>query len=157
MAALAPHGLEKDGLVAERVGGIVVDVVQAEQIVVEKAGRPGAGKHMVRADVLEEAIGALLLIDALLLGERLLHVVGKIVDERIPDRAGELSRRVTPDGGDPLLQRAMEELLTAIEELEVSDEELRAQNESLAAGQLMLDTERQRYADLFHLAPEPTW
>jgi len=67
-------------------------------------------------------------------------------------RAAELGGMT---GGDPLLRRATDELLSALEELEVSDEELRVQNESMAASQLMLDTERQRYADLFHLAPEP--
>ncbi|HYH82771.1 MAG TPA: PAS domain S-box protein, partial [Longimicrobium sp.] len=71
-------------------------------------------------------------------------------------RAAELRERLSGDAaaGDPL-SNALEELTAALEELEVSDEELRAQNESLAASQLMLETERQRYADLFHLAPEP--
>jgi len=74
---------------------------------------------------------------------------------RIDDARARATALGGVSAGDPLLQRAMDELLSALEELEVSDEELRVQNESLAASQLMLDTERQRYADLFLLAPEP--
>jgi PAS domain S-box-containing protein len=48
----------------------------------------------------------------------------------------------------------MEELRTALEELRVADEELRQQNEELAATHLQLEIERQRYVDLFELAPD---
>ncbi|HEU4559747.1 MAG TPA: ATP-binding protein [Longimicrobium sp.] len=80
---------------------------------------------------------------------------GRISDAR--GRVAELRRRAEAAGaaGEVLLSGALDELALALEELEVSDEELRAQNESLAASQLMLETERQRYADLFHYAPEP--
>jgi PAS domain S-box-containing protein len=49
---------------------------------------------------------------------------------------------------------AMEELRTAFEELRVADEELRQQNEELASTHLQLEIERQRYLDLFELAPD---
>jgi len=52
-------------------------------------------------------------------------------------------------------RRLAEELYAAIEELQVSEEELRQQNESLAASELLLQEERARYAELFHLAPDP--
>ncbi|HEV7588195.1 MAG TPA: ATP-binding protein [Longimicrobium sp.] len=52
-------------------------------------------------------------------------------------------------------RRVAEELYAAIEELQVSEEELRLQNESLAAAELLLQEERARYAELFHLAPDP--
>jgi PAS domain S-box-containing protein len=55
-----------------------------------------------------------------------------------------------PTGSD----EAMEELRAALEELRVAEEELRQQNEELAAAQLQLEIERQRYLDLFELAPD---
>ncbi|HSU14822.1 PAS domain-containing sensor histidine kinase [Longimicrobium sp.] len=72
-------------------------------------------------------------------------------------RVAVLRRRVEESGraGDSVLGEAVDELLAALEELEVSDEELRAQNETLAATQLLVEAERQRYADLFHFAPDP--
>ena len=48
----------------------------------------------------------------------------------------------------------IEELRAALEELRVADEELRQQNEELAAAHLQLEIERQRYQDLFELAPD---
>jgi PAS domain S-box-containing protein len=80
-------------------------------------------------------------------GARLNQARGRL--DELRRQAGEAG------GGDPLLAEAFDELMAALEELDVSDEELRAQNESLAASGLMLETERQRYADLFHFAPEP--
>jgi PAS domain S-box-containing protein len=50
--------------------------------------------------------------------------------------------------------QTMEELRAALEELRVAEEELRQQNEELAAAQLQLEIERQRYLDLFELAPD---
>ena len=58
------------------------------------------------------------------------------------------------DVGGPA-RRVADELYAAIEELQVSEEELRVQNESLAASELLLQEERARYAELFHLAPDP--
>jgi PAS domain S-box-containing protein len=57
------------------------------------------------------------------------------------------------DGPNPPDQ-TMEELRAALEELRVAEEELRQQNEQLAAAQLQLEIERQRYLDLFELAPD---
>ncbi|HEX6751838.1 MAG TPA: ATP-binding protein [Longimicrobium sp.] len=79
----------------------------------------------------------------------------QITDAR--GRVADLRRRMEEAGltTDPVGREVLEELLVALEELEVSDEELHAQNESLVASQLMLEAERQRYADLFHFAPDP--
>jgi PAS domain S-box-containing protein len=52
------------------------------------------------------------------------------------------------------LVRANEKQQATIEELEVTEEELRQQNDELAQTQELLDAERQRYQDLFQLAPD---
>jgi PAS domain S-box-containing protein len=57
-------------------------------------------------------------------------------------------------GGTVPPDESMEELRTAFEELRVADEELRQQNEELVATHLQLEIERQRYLDLFELAPD---
>ncbi|MGB7313818.1 MAG: ATP-binding protein [Nodosilinea sp.] len=49
---------------------------------------------------------------------------------------------------------ALEELRLAIEELHIAEEELLTQNEQLIAAQQVVETERQRYQDLFEFAPE---
>lgn len=71
-------------------------------------------------------------------------------------RVEEMRRRLaaSADGG-ALAQEVLEELMVALEELQVTEEELRLQNESLASAHLLLEEEHQRYADLFHLAPDP--
>jgi len=51
-------------------------------------------------------------------------------------------------------ERTVEELRLALEELRVVDEELRIRNEELTATHLQLDAERQRYQELFDLAPD---
>ncbi|BDA72254.1 PAS/PAC sensor signal transduction histidine kinase [Calothrix sp. PCC 7716] len=53
-----------------------------------------------------------------------------------------------------LLVQAVEELHVALEELQVADEELRAQNQSLAEAHFSLAQERERYQELFDLAPD---
>jgi PAS domain S-box-containing protein len=52
-------------------------------------------------------------------------------------------------------EQTLEELHTVLEELRVADEELRQQNEELVSAHLQLEMERQRYQDLFELAPDP--
>ncbi len=52
------------------------------------------------------------------------------------------------------LPKALEELNTAFEELQVAQEELRAQNEALTDARQTIEAERQRYQDLFELAPD---
>jgi PAS domain S-box-containing protein len=56
-----------------------------------------------------------------------------------------------PKGPD---ERTVEELHLALEELRVVDEELRQRNEELSAAHFQLETERQRYQELFDLAPD---
>ncbi|HLM68188.1 MAG TPA: PAS domain-containing protein, partial [Longimicrobium sp.] len=55
---------------------------------------------------------------------------------------------------DPLLQEAVEALHTTLEELQVGEEELRVQAEELAVSQQVIETERQRYRELFQRAPD---
>jgi PAS domain S-box-containing protein len=56
--------------------------------------------------------------------------------------------------GVPILDEAIEDLRTALEEVRVADEQLRQQNEELAAAHLEVEVERQRYRELFNLAPD---
>ncbi|MBI3949653.1 MAG: PAS domain-containing protein [Acidobacteria bacterium] len=49
---------------------------------------------------------------------------------------------------------SLEALQTALEELKVAEEELFEQNEELIAARQALETERQRYQDLFNFAPD---
>lgn len=51
-------------------------------------------------------------------------------------------------------QERIQDLKLAVEELRVADEELRQQNEELVAAHLEVDAERQRYQELFELAPD---
>ena len=53
-----------------------------------------------------------------------------------------------------LLQEAFKELYSALEELEAAKEELRQQHEQLSETQAKVETERQRYQDLFEFAPD---
>lgn len=53
-----------------------------------------------------------------------------------------------------LLPVAFKELGIASEELQVAAEELHQQNEELASAQMAVETERQRYQDLFDFAPD---
>jgi PAS domain S-box-containing protein len=53
-----------------------------------------------------------------------------------------------------LQMETLAELSIALEELGVAEEELQHQNEELLAAQLIVDTERQRYQDLFDFAPD---
>jgi PAS domain S-box-containing protein len=54
---------------------------------------------------------------------------------------------------DEVLQ-ALHDLQMALEEIEVADEEMALQNEELLAVHTALEAERQRYSDLFELAPD---
>ena len=51
-------------------------------------------------------------------------------------------------------EQAQAEIETAIEELRAAQDELRQQNEELLSAQMLLDEERERYRDLFELAPD---
>jgi PAS domain S-box-containing protein len=53
-----------------------------------------------------------------------------------------------------LLAEAIEEVSICLEELQVSIDELQRQNEELFATRIELETERQRYRDLFDFAPD---
>lgn len=47
-----------------------------------------------------------------------------------------------------------EKMVNALQELQIAEEELRQQNEELATARTALETERQRYRDLFEFAPD---
>ncbi|WP_052289730.1 PAS domain-containing protein [Scytonema millei] len=53
-----------------------------------------------------------------------------------------------------LLAESFRELSCSLEEIYVAIEELRQQNEELAAARFLVEQERQRYQDLFELAPD---
>ncbi|HEY9632407.1 MAG TPA: PAS domain S-box protein [Coleofasciculaceae cyanobacterium] len=57
-------------------------------------------------------------------------------------------------GQQELLKESLEELSLSLEELHVLVEELHLQNEELAKSRITLETERQRYKELFELAPD---
>jgi PAS domain S-box-containing protein len=59
-----------------------------------------------------------------------------------------------PAGLKRMLSEAFEELHATLEELQVADEELRQMNEELAIARQTAEAERQRYQDLFDLAPD---
>jgi PAS domain S-box-containing protein len=68
----------------------------------------------------------------------------------------EAFERDLTDGSVPRdeLAQALHDLQIAVEEVEVADEEMALQNEELLASHLALAAERQRYRDLFELAPD---
>jgi PAS domain S-box-containing protein len=63
------------------------------------------------------------------------------------------SEQSAAEGSAPEQER-IEDLKLAVEELRVADGELRQQNEELGAAHLQVDAERQRYQELFELAPD---
>jgi PAS domain S-box-containing protein len=72
------------------------------------------------------------------------------------DRAGRLRLEAGgPGPGEPALALALEEVDVLLEELQVAGEEVRAQRDALDDGQAWGHAERQRYHDLFQLAPAP--
>ena len=70
--------------------------------------------------------------------------------------AAELRRRndelETEENG--LIEESIEQLQTVLEELQVAEEELRIQNAELIATRDALEEERERYRDMFELAPD---
>ncbi len=58
------------------------------------------------------------------------------------------------NGKEQLAAPVLRELALAIEELQVAEEKLRQQNQQLIAAQLDIELERQRYHELFDLAPD---
>ncbi|HEY0735609.1 MAG TPA: ATP-binding protein [Herpetosiphonaceae bacterium] len=59
-----------------------------------------------------------------------------------------------PLDAQPVLDMTLAELSTAFEELNVAVEELNAQQQELLASQQLIESERQRYRDLFDFAPD---
>ena len=69
------------------------------------------------------------------------------------DRIAELQRRSGAKPGGGLLLEALAELDVAIEALSVTGAELREQTHELTSTRMVLETERQRYQELFDAAP----
>ncbi len=77
--------------------------------------------------------------------------------ERFQDilqRAEGLPQCPIPKPEISLLSEAIEEVSICLEELQISVEELQQQNEELLLTRIDLETERQRYQDLFNFAPD---
>jgi PAS domain S-box-containing protein len=88
------------------------------------------------------------------LGNKMQNFVQKI--DAVRDRAAELQQRyrVSCDRTEQLIPQALAELETALEELHVAEEEMRVQNEQLAIANIKIQTEYQRYQELFEFAPD---
>src|SRR3712207_1165815 len=71
-------------------------------------------------------------------------------------RAQRLSQRAAkePVWTHEIEPEALQELQVTLEELQVAEEELRQQNEQLAGAREEVETERQRYQELFEFAPD---
>ena len=90
LLAFSLQALNHEALVGEdRIIG-VVDVVPAEELVIEEAGGSGRGDHHTGRDDLHVTSGAGELRGALLLCERLSGLRRHLVDHRVPDRTAEL-------------------------------------------------------------------
>jgi PAS domain S-box-containing protein len=75
--------------------------------------------------------------------------------EEFGHRMETVHRRVSElAGGAGQSEEYVEQLRAALEELRVAEEELRQQNEELATAHLRVEAERQRYQELFELAPD---
>lgn len=69
------------------------------------------------------------------------------------DQLFQVSREVQ-HGQPQIMLECLEELRTALEELRIAEEELKQQNANLVAAQHTIETERQRYQELFEFAPD---
>jgi len=76
-------------------------------------------------------------------------------DRQARRRRHEEDAVIGPEPVGEMPAETLEDLKVALEELRVAQEELRQQNEELAATHVQLDRERQRYQELFELAPNP--
>lgn len=78
--------------------------------------------------------------------------------ESVYKRAGELYKRVEESHlrqqQPQLLVDSVEELRAALEELHIAEEELRQRNQELVETRQMVESERQRYQELFEFAPD---
>ena len=81
------------------------------------------------------------------MNEKLEMMRKKVEDHTISNHDGS-------EAMDSDLKEMLQEFMTALEELRVADDELRSQNEVLVAGRQALEEERQRYQELFELAPD---
>ncbi len=86
-------------------------------------------------------------------------MIQEIFDQQLTlslQRSEELWRQAEefPIQQQKLLMERLEELSNSLEELQVAAEELRQQNKELAESHLAIETEHQRYQELFEFAPD---
>ncbi len=87
--------------------------------------------------------------------EQALQQVSVELEQRVQDRTQELDIANNQLRAEVLeRQKAQADLETNVQELQVIEEELRNNNDMLVDAQKVLDDERQRYRDLFELAPD---
>jgi PAS domain S-box-containing protein len=92
-------------------------------------------------------------------GSGLNHTSWCSTDEAIravQERLATLQKQAMSASADEtqILSGAFQDLQITLEELQVADEELRQQNEELALARQIAEVERQRYQELFELAPD---
>ncbi len=108
---------EEHRLVGEDVRGVVVEVVERDEVVVDEARRPRAREHVRGLHPFDVLPRACHLVHALLAREAGAFAGREVVDDRVPDRAGELhevrvvrterlERRRIPRPGVVLVQHA---------------------------------------------------
>jgi PAS domain S-box-containing protein len=89
------------------------------------------------------------------LAEQALRQAHDELEQRVQERTQELDiANIQLRNEVAERQKAQTELESSVQELQVIEEELRNNNEMLMDTQKVLDTERQRYHDLFELAPD---
>ncbi|MBE9051396.1 PAS domain S-box protein [Nostocales cyanobacterium LEGE 11386] len=74
--------------------------------------------------------------------------------QRLEDLSGRVSQVEVQDTCRELLQEVIAEISISLEELHVSAEEIQQQNQELIATRYLVETERQRYQDIFNFAPD---
>jgi diguanylate cyclase (GGDEF)-like protein/PAS domain S-box-containing protein len=78
------------------------------------------------------------------------HQIEAVYQRALQLRALAVESPVSKD----LLEKALQELYYVLEELQTSQDELHQQNQALQRAWQMVEAERQRYEDLFNLAPD---
>ncbi|MBW4559325.1 MAG: PAS domain S-box protein [Trichormus sp. ATA11-4-KO1] len=74
--------------------------------------------------------------------------------QRLEDLYQRANQVEVQDACREILQEAITEISISLEELHVSAEELQQQNQELIATRYLVETERQRYQDIFNFAPD---
>src|SRR5215468_1790500 len=84
------HVLQKDRLVGKGIGGVAIEIIEAEQGIIKEAWWPGGRYHEGCPYLLDIAQRTRHFIFALLAAHGLDHLLRILIHHRIPDSAGEL-------------------------------------------------------------------